>query len=122
VGVVEIFSTFPHHIRKMELTYSFPPADNLIQQLSKIEYKKHLNNYMDIVETVVMLVAAVCYVLFEKFVEWYQNGGKESTIQTVQKVWNILQVCYTWSAPKVMQFLKSVHETYKNWSDLVTVA
>ena len=51
----------------MELTKSFPPADDLVTKLSAIDYQKHFNKYMDIVETVVLYVAAIATVLWDKF-------------------------------------------------------
>jgi len=51
----------------MELTQSFPPADALIMKLREIDYKKHLNNYMDFVETLVVYIAAIATVIWEKF-------------------------------------------------------
>jgi len=100
---------------------SFPPADDLIAQLSKVEYKKHLQQFV----TVILTIAAVVYVLAQKFIEWYQNGGKDATVQVITKVWNFLQVCYTWMRdqgyPALINFAQSVKETYKAWSDLVTV-
>jgi hypothetical protein len=50
----------------MELTQSFPPVDAMIEKLSGIDYKKQLNKYMDIVETIVVYVAAIATVLIEK--------------------------------------------------------
>lgn len=47
-------------------SYSFPPADDLISTLSEIDYKKHFNNYMHIVETVVMYILAICVVIWER--------------------------------------------------------
>ena len=47
-------------------SYSFPPADDFISTLMEIDYKKHFNNYMNIVETVVMYVCAVCVVIWER--------------------------------------------------------
>ena len=51
----------------MQLTKAFPPADDLIMKLQDIDYSKHLNNYMDIVETIVAWTAAIATVLWEKF-------------------------------------------------------
>jgi hypothetical protein len=51
----------------MELTKAFPPADDLIEKLQGINYSKHLNNYMDIVETVAVWIAAIATILWEKF-------------------------------------------------------
>ena len=50
----------------MELTQSFPPVDAMIEKLSGIDYKKQLNKYMDTVETIVVYVAAIAVILFEK--------------------------------------------------------
>jgi hypothetical protein len=104
---------------------SFPPVDHLITTLSKIEYKKHFNNYMDIVETIVLYVSAVSYVLFQKVSEWYQNGGKDSTIQLIQKIRNFLAVCYTWirseGYPKLKNLMNKIIQTYQDWKGLVTV-
>jgi len=50
----------------MELTQSFPPVDAMIEQLSGIDYKKHLNKYMDIVDTITVYVSVIAVILFEK--------------------------------------------------------
>lgn len=104
----------------MELT-AFPPADALIRQLSKIEYKKHLNNLI----TVILTIAAVVYVLSQKFLQWYKNGGKDLTIQVIQKVWNFLKVCYAWIVsegyPTLKNLISKIQQTYQDWEGLVTV-
>ena len=51
----------------MQLTKAFPPADDLIVKLQEIDYPKHLNKYMDKVETIVVWIAAIATILFEKF-------------------------------------------------------
>jgi hypothetical protein len=51
----------------MQLTKAFPPADDLIVKLQDIDYKKQLNKYMDIVETIVAWTAAIATILWEKF-------------------------------------------------------
>lgn len=57
-----------HNTHKtMQLTQSFPPADDLILKLQEIDYKKQLNTYMDAVETFCVFAAAIATVLFEKF-------------------------------------------------------
>jgi hypothetical protein len=50
----------------MELTKSFPPADDLLVQLQEVDYKKLFNDYMDIVVTMCAVVAAVCVVIWER--------------------------------------------------------
>ena len=53
-------------ILDMNLTKSFPPADDLLVQLQEVDYKKLLNDYMDVVVTVCAIVAAVCVVIWER--------------------------------------------------------
>jgi hypothetical protein len=52
--------------KTMQLTQSFPPADDLIMKLQEIDYKKQLNKYMDIVDTIVLWIAAISTIIFEK--------------------------------------------------------
>lgn len=51
----------------MQTIKAFPPADDLIMKLQEIDYNKHLNKYMDIVETIVLWIAAIVTIIFEKF-------------------------------------------------------
>jgi hypothetical protein len=51
----------------MQMTKAFPPADDLIVKLQDIDYSKHLNNYMDKVETIVVWIAAIATILWDKF-------------------------------------------------------
>lgn len=106
----------------MQLSNSFPPADAAVEYLKKIDYKKHWNNFV----TLILFIAAVSYVLAQKIHQWWQNGGSESTIQLLQKVQNILEVCYSWivnqAIPEVKNTYKKAQDTYKNWEALVTVA
>lgn len=113
-------------------TQSFPPANALIDTLKSVDYQKHLNTYLDIVEIVVMTIAAVSYVIYCNVKEWWINGGQDATIQVIQKIWNVLQVSYTWvrseGIPNLMilkeqinNLIAKIAETYKNWQALVTV-
>ena len=53
--------------KTMQTTKAFPPADDLIMKLQEIDYIKQLNKYMDIVETIVVWIAAIATIIFEKF-------------------------------------------------------
>ena len=53
----------------MQLAKSFPPADDLISQLAKIDYHKHFHTFMNAVETVCIFAVAVFTVLRDKWVE-----------------------------------------------------
>lgn len=113
----------------MQLFNSFPPADAAVEYLKNVDYKKHAHNLL----IGILFVAAFVYVLSQKIRQWWQNGGKESTIQSLQKVRNILQVCYSWIVNQAIPEVKNAHQeiqnSYKNavqyvqsWIALVTVA
>jgi hypothetical protein len=113
-------------------TQSFPPVNALIDTLKSVDYQKHLNTYLDIVEIVVMTIAAVSYVIYCNVKEWYQNGGKESIIKILQWSKKVLILSYTWvrseGIPNLMilkeqinNLIAKIADTYKNWSDLVAV-
>lgn len=74
---VEFFFLFhsPYLIKTM-FEQSFPPVNAAINQLSKIEYKKHSQQFI----TFAMTVFAIVTILIQAVVEWYQNGGKEQLI------------------------------------------
>jgi formyltetrahydrofolate synthetase len=59
------------------LTQSFPPADAFLQQVSKIEYKKHLQQFVMFTATVIAVVVAVSQFVYTKAAQWYAQGGKE---------------------------------------------
>jgi formyltetrahydrofolate synthetase len=58
-------------------TQSFPPADAFLEQVSQIEYKKHLQQFVMFIATVVAVVVAVSQFIYTKAAQWYQSGGKE---------------------------------------------
>jgi hypothetical protein len=111
---------------------SFPPANALIDTLKSVDYKKHLNNYLDVVEVVVLTIAAVSYVIYQNVKEWYQNGGKDAIVQILQWSKKVLILSYTWVRSEgipnlvilkeqINNLIAKIADTYKNWQALVTV-
>jgi hypothetical protein len=94
-------------------SYSFPPADDLMMQLQKINYQKLWNQFV----TVLIYTAAIVYVIYNRTSIWYQNGGKESIIQNLNNLHKILILIINW----FHSFSTSVTQTYQNWQQLVTV-
>jgi hypothetical protein len=110
----------------MNNTIGFPPADALLEQIVSIDYKKHLNTFMDVVENVVLIVAAVSQVIWERFSQWYNNGGKETIINAYIKTRNFLQFAILWvrevGYPQARNFCQDCVEFTRAFRDLVTVA
>ena len=55
---------------------AFPPVNDAISYLSKVDWNKHMQRII----VVVAFVAAVITVAYEKAQQWYNNGGKEQIV------------------------------------------
>ena len=53
----------------MTVSPSFPPADELLALMRRVDYVKHLNSFMDSVENLCIIVAAVYIILARKWRE-----------------------------------------------------
>ena len=53
----------------MNASYSFPPADALISFLRGVNYRKHYNSFMDTVEQMCLIIAAICIIIARKWQE-----------------------------------------------------
>ena len=97
----------------MELTKSFPPADDLIETLQGIDYKKHLNNFMDFVVTVCVIVAAVATVIRDK---WQHYDCTERLQLFALNVTEFAKTFYAWVmnvfVPNVKSFYDDCLSTY----------
>ena len=51
-------------------TEGFPPAHKLTETLVNIDYKKHLNNYMDVVMNICAFVAVIATLIADKWAEY----------------------------------------------------
>lgn len=58
-------------------TQSFPPANALLEQLSTIQYKKHLHQFLMLSMTLLGITVGVLQFFYNKAAQWYHNGGKE---------------------------------------------
>jgi len=77
----------------MELTKSFPPADAFVEMITEIDYKKHLNTFMDGVEFFCAFVAAVAIIVAEK---WQEHNMTERTQLFVLRVIEGAKTFYAW--------------------------
>lgn len=106
-------------------TTSFPPADDLIGTLSKIEYKKHLNQLIHAVAFVCAICVGVVSFIWKNASEWYQKGGKDDLRKAYKILRNFCETVILWirieGYPGMIQFFQEVQQTYRAWKDLVTV-
>ena len=103
----------------MTVSPSFPPVDALISFLRGVNYRKHYNSFMDTVEQMCLIIAAICIIIAQKWRE-HKVTEKLRTVagfiivalailfdylketvwplmkQTARDVW---QVCYTVTRP-----------------------
>ena len=62
-------------------TQSFPPADALLDQITRIEYKKHLHQFLMFTATVLGIIVGVSQFVYNKISQWYSEGGKELLLE-----------------------------------------
>ena len=77
----------------MELTKSFPPVDAFVEMMTEVDYKKHLNTFMDGVENLCLIIAAVAVIVAEK---WQQHNMTERTQLFVLRVIEGAKTFYAW--------------------------
>lgn len=97
----------------MELTKSFPPTDDLFTYLSEVDYKKHLNTFMDAVVIACAFVAAIATVIRDK---WQQYDCTERLQLFVLRVIELAKTFYAWVInvfiPGVKEFVKDCRSIY----------
>lgn len=91
----------------MELTKSFPPADALFETLMEIDYKKHLNSFMDAVVIACAFVAAIATVIAQK---WQQYDCTERLQLFVMNVITGAKTFYAWVMNVFVPFVKSFYD------------
>ena len=99
----------------MELTKSFPPADAFVEMMMEIDYKKHLNTFMDGVEIFCAFVAAVAIILAEK---WQEHNMTERTQLFVLQVIEGAKTFYAWVknvfVPEFKALIEDCQVAYNN--------
>ena len=95
----------------MELTKSFPPADAFVEMMTEIDYKKHYNTFMDGVENLCVIVAAIATVIAQK---WQEHNMTERTQLFVLRVIDGIKTFYAWVknvfVPECQEFYKDVRQ------------
>lgn len=95
----------------MELTKSFPPADAFVEMMMEIDYKKHFNTFMDGVENLCVIVAAIATVIAQK---WQEHNMTERTQLFVLRVIEGAKTFWAWVnnvfVPEFKAFYKDVRK------------
>ena len=97
----------------MELTKSFPPADAFVEMITEIDYKKHFNTFMDGVENLCLIVAAIVTVIAQK---WQEHNMTERTQLFVLRVIEGAKTFYAWVknvfVPECQEFYNDCRSFY----------
>lgn len=100
-------------LNSMELTQSFPPVDAFIVKVQEIDYKKHLNSFMDAVVIACAFIAAIATVIRDK---WVQNDCTERLQLFVLRVIELAKTFYAWVMnvfiPGVKEFANDCRSIY----------
>jgi hypothetical protein len=81
----------------LSFTEAFPPAHKLTETLMGIDYKKHLNTYMDAVLNVCAFIAVIATLISEK---WQQHNVTE-------RLQIVALNAYTWTRNVAVPFVKN---------------
>lgn len=90
--------------------YSFPPVDDLISKLSKVNYQKLYQQFV----TAVLFVGAVFVVVYSKFMEWYRNGGSEAIVNKTKVLLDFIN-----SKTKIVDKIYILLVKFHNWIENV---
>jgi hypothetical protein len=93
MGVVETpLHSSPQNVMNT-FDLGFPPVDALLEQLSKIEYKKHAKQFVNISITILATIAVIITIMIAKYQE--HNGNAK-----LQQLWQNLvlgvMISYEW--------------------------
>jgi hypothetical protein len=64
----------------MNSTIGFPPADDLMDYLTEVDYNKLFNQFVTFCATVAAIVVGVVSYVSFSIEYWYGNGGRENLI------------------------------------------
>lgn len=70
----------------MELTKSFPPADDLMTVIQGVDYQKLYDRFLTVTATILAVIVAVSMLIKTATVRWYQNGGKDQLISVANRM------------------------------------
>lgn len=91
------------------MTQSFPPADALLSHLKSIDYKKWFNIYMNFVEQICLIIAAICIIIGQ---QWRKHNVTErlQTVAAFVITGSVIAAAFVKeiAAPFVMQILQNV--------------
>lgn len=73
-------------------TPSFPPLDDAISYLSKVDWHKQLQRII----MIVAFVAAVVTVVANRLAQWYTNGGKSQIVTVYNNFILGCHLVYNW--------------------------
>ena len=101
----------------MTVSPSFPPVDALISFLRGVNYRKHYNSFMDSVENLCIIVAAVYIILAHR---WREHKVTERLQTVAGFIIVALAIVFAWVKETVWPI---VNQTTQNvWQILYTVA
>ena len=99
----------------------FPPVDSLLEQLSKIEYKKHAKQFVNASITILAWSVAIITILIAKYKE---HNGNAKLQQAWQNLVLIVMISYEWVRDTLVPECKAMYKdliALKNIMMLVTV-
>jgi hypothetical protein len=99
----------------LEFTEAFPPAHKLTEIVLNVDYHKHYNSFIDGVENVIVIIAAIVTVLYQK---WNDHCMTERlqlvTLRVKEFTLNV-------AAPKVYQAAVDTYQAGRQVREIYTL-
>ena len=66
---------------------SFPPANAVLEFLSGINYNEHFRNFLAATQVALVWVAAVVFVVWQRFSLWWNESGKDLAVKVAENTY-----------------------------------
>ena len=102
-------------------SYAFPPVDDALSVISRVDYNKLWNQFVMLTATVDAIIVGTAVWFYNRARHWYQAGGKEQVLVVINKaavVINNRTGLVDKISAQVVRFYNRVEFVYHSLTDL----
>jgi len=112
---------FPPNLFPQVNSYAFPPVDDALSVISRVDYNKLLNQFVMLTATVLAIIVGTTVWFYNRARQWYQAGGKEQVLDVINRaavVINNQTGLIDKISAQVVKFYNRVEFVYHSLTDL----
>lgn len=102
-------------------SYAFPPVDDALSVISRVDYNKLWNQFVILTATAVAIIVGTTVWFYNRVRQWYTNGGKEQVLVVINNtavVINNRTGLVDKISAQVVKFYNRVEFVYHSLTDL----